>query len=239
MKKISILLCSIGIACAVTGCGSTMPELTQEENEVITEYAVGLLLKYDKNYNSHLVELPEEEEPEEPPMEETQPAPEEEEQPENTAPDTPVVDMTEEAMASSIEEFYDISGFAFQYAGYEIKQEYPDMAQDGADVFFAMEATPGTQLLVLKFQAVNQNGADAELDMLDHDVRMRIRINDEITKNALSTMLLDDIQTYKGTIAANGSTQLVAITEVPEGTSVQNISITLRNGSDRAEISLQ
>ncbi len=217
-----------------------MPELTQEENEVITEYAVGLLLKYDKNYNSHLVEVSEEEEePEEPPVEEEQPVPEEEQEPENVPPDTPVIDATEEAMASSIEEFYGISGFAFQYTGYDLKQEYPDMAEDGADAFFAMEATPGTQLLVLKFQVVSQNGADTELNMLDHDVRMRIKINADMTKNALSTMLLNDIQTYKGTVAADGSTQLVAITEVPEGTSVQNISITLRNGSDRAEISLQ
>ncbi|MCM1087931.1 MAG: hypothetical protein NC419_07215, partial [Muribaculaceae bacterium] len=57
MKKVSVLLCGIGIACILTGCGNTMPELTEEENDIITEYAVSLLLKYDKNYNSRLIDL--------------------------------------------------------------------------------------------------------------------------------------------------------------------------------------
>ena len=47
VKKVKILLCSMGMACALTGCGTTV-ELTEEENEIITEYAVNLLLKYDK-----------------------------------------------------------------------------------------------------------------------------------------------------------------------------------------------
>ena len=55
VKKIRILLCSIGIVCILSGCGRTV-ELTEEENEIITEYAVGLLLKYDKYYSNHLVE---------------------------------------------------------------------------------------------------------------------------------------------------------------------------------------
>lgn len=217
-----------------------MPELTQEENDLITEYAVGLLLKYDKNYNSHLVELPEEEEEsEEPPIEEEEPALEEEQPQESVSSDTTVVDATQEAMASSIEEFYGISGFTFQYAGCDLKAEYPDMVEDEAGAFFAMEATPGTQLLVLKFVAVNQSGADTELNMFNYNVKMRITINGEMTKNALSTMLLDDIQTYKGTIGANGTAMLVAVTEVPEGTNVETVSISVRNGSDRAVISLQ
>ena len=246
MKKISILLCGIGIACTLTGCGDTVPELTQEENDVITEYAVGLLLKYDKYHSSRLVDLTAyEEEQDSAKAEELEEFEEEnnvepeEIQDEPSVDNAEVVDVSEEYSASSIEEFYGIEGFSFQYTGYELKNEYPEVAQDSAEAFFAMQATPGTQLLVLKFQAVNNSGMERELNMLNYGMRSKVSVNGESSKSVLSTMLLNDIQTYKGTLEANSSTELVAIVEVPEGTNVNNISIQLRSDDDSAMISLQ
>lgn len=243
MKKISILLCSIGIACALTGCGDTVPELTQEENDIITEYAVGLLLKYDKYHSSRLVDLTAYEE------EQDSAKAEELEEENNVEPEeiqdvpsidnTEVIDAGEEYSASSIEEFYGIEGFSFQYTGYELKNEYPDVAQDSDAAFFAMQATPGTQLLVLKFQAVNNSGMERELNMINCGMKSRVSVNGESSSNVLSTMLLNDIQTYKGMLEANASTELVAVVEVPEGTNVESVSIQLRSDDDSAMISLQ
>lgn len=242
MKKISILLCGLGIACAMTGCGATV-ELTEEENELITEYAVSLLLKYDKNYNDRLVDLTlyEEEKDSEKEEEEMpeEPVADEEEQNEPASDDTEVIDVSEEMQASTIEEFYGIDGFTFQYTGYDLKKEYPEMTENETGAFFAMEATQGTQLLILKFQATNQSGVESELNMLNYGTKMRIAVNGETPASALSTMLLNDIQTYRGTIGAYESTELIAVIEVPEGTSVGNISMTLRSDSDNAVISLQ
>ena len=96
MKKINVLLCSLGIACALTGCGETV-ELTEEENEIITEYAVNLLLKYDKYYSDHLVDLSLYEEVAA--VEEAEPEEEipEEENNESGVDDTEVVDVAQEA----------------------------------------------------------------------------------------------------------------------------------------------
>jgi len=239
VKKIRILLCSIGIVCILSGCGRTV-ELTEEENEIITEYAVGLLLKYDKYYSNHLVEMSdyEEADSEEQSPEEVLP----EEEPEVEEPDivdTPVIDATEEAQASTIEEFYGIEGIAFQYAGYELKDEYPDVAEDSPELAFVMDATDGMKLLVLKFEAVNLNGVETELNMLNYGTKIRIAVNDESPKSALSTMLLNDLQTYRGTIGMDGPTELVAVIEVPDGTSVNNLSIVLRNDTDSATLPLQ
>ncbi len=171
VKKISILLCSIGIASALTGCADPMPELTQEENDVITEYAVGLLLKYDKYHSSHLVDLTVYEEEQDSDkaeeIEEENNVEPEEIQDEPSVDNTEVIDVSGEYSASSIEEFYGIEGFSFQYTGYELKNEYPEVAQDSAEAFFAMQATPGTQLLVLKFQAVNNSGMERELNIIN------------------------------------------------------------------------
>ena len=244
MKKISILLCGIGLSCFLTGCGNTMPELTEEENDLITEYAVSLLLQYDKNSTSRLIDLAAYEE-ERGIIEENAEAVKEaealdaesEEERSSLEVDTEVVDLTEEAKASTIEEFYGIDGFSFQYMGYDFKTEYPDMAENEADAFFAMEATEGMQLMIMKFHVINQYGT--ELNMLNYDTKLRVSINGESSKSALSTMLLNDLQTYKGIPETDGSTELVVIVEVPNGTNVDTLSLTLRNGSDSTTISLQ
>ncbi len=241
MKKINIFLCSLSIACVLTGCGATV-ELTEEENEIITEYAVNLLLKYDKYYSDHLVDLSlyeevaavEEVQPEEEPLEE--------ENNESSVDNTEVVDVTQEAepepQVSSIEEFYEIPGFTFQYIGYDMTGTYPETTENPADAFFAMEATPGMQLMVLKFQVINQSGAETELNMMNYNTKIRFSINGEASKSALSTMLLNDIQTYRGTVGAYELVELVAVVEVPTGTSVENVSMILRGDSGSATIGL-
>lgn len=220
-----------------------MPELTEEENDLITEYAVSLLLKYDKNSTSRLIDLAAYEEEREI-IEENADAVkeaealEEEEEESSLTVDTEVVDLAEEPKASTIEEFYGIDGFSFQYTGYDFKTEYPDMADIETDAFFAMEATQGMQLMILKFHVINQYGA--ELDMSDYNTKMRVSVNGESPKSVLfPTMLLNDIQAYKGVPEADGSTELVAIVEVPEGTSIETLSLILRNDSDNTTISLQ
>lgn len=262
MKRISILLCSIGIAaCTLTGCGKTMPELTEEENELITEYAVDVLLKYDKNYNNRLLDMAAYEK--EKAAQEEIAALEEaaaEKIAKNEAAaagktedglpvdDTEVIDSTgegtengvvEEASAQSIEEFYEVDGFTFQYSGYDVVAEYPEMTEDDTAAFFAMEATEGTQLLVVKFQAVNQSGEEKELNMINYGTRIKVSVNEESSQNALTTMLLNDLQTYKGVVPANESVELVGIVEVPEDTSVSTLSIILKNESGSTTISLQ
>lgn len=242
MKKLRILLCGLGVSFILSGCGSIMPELTEEESDIITEYAVGLLLKYDKYYNSRLVDLsayeeqqdieqnePEDNTPEEDPM------PEDNDELSQSSPE--VVDVSEQA--STIEEFYGIEGFSFQYTGCDLKSEYPDMAEDSADAYFAVQATQGTQLLILKFQVNNYSGDDRELDMLSYGLKTRVAVNGESSKNTLSTMLLNDLRNYKGVLGGNSSTELVLIMEVPEGTYIENLSLILRSDSDSAEIVLQ
>lgn len=240
MKKIKFLLCGLGIACIVTGCGRTV-ELTEEENEIITEYAVGLLLKYDKYYNNHLVELTEETDTAETQPEEEEPLLEENNDTEETeVADTPVVDVAEEEpQASSIEEFYGIEGIGFQYSGYELQNEYPQVTEDSTELAFAMEATSGMKLLVLKFQVVSLNGVDTELNMMNYGTKVRVSVNGESPKSALSTMLLNDLQTYKGIIGPAGPVELAAVVEVPDGTNVESLSIILRNDTDKATLVLQ
>jgi hypothetical protein len=241
MKRTGIFLCSVAAAVLMTGCGA-MPDLTQEETDLISEYAVGVLLKYDTHNGSRLVDTSAyDEEPvvEEEPEEEI--AETVEEQPEIDAADTAeVIDVSQDEVSTvaTIEEYYGIQDISFQYEGYEVTKTYPSLENE-ADVFFAMEASEGTDLLVVKFTASNTSGSDVALNMIERGARFRIAVNDESSRGALTTMLLNDMQTYDDVIPAGSQTELVSIIEVPEGTNIESISLIMRGNEDEATLSLE
>lgn len=237
MKKVSVFLCGVAAACLMTGCGD-MPDLTESETELISEYAVGVLLKHDKMQSKRLVDVAVEEEEGEAP-EEAAEAPEEPPQPEEPAA---VVDVSQdevtESAVSSVEQYYGIPNIMISYTGYETVASYPPQAEEGV-AFFTMDATPGTDLLVLKFNAQNLTGEDQTLNMLGYGARFRVSVNGEASKGALATMLVNDMQTYDSVIPANSTTELVTIVEVPQGTSVGSIDMVLRGGEQDGTLHLQ
>ena len=235
MKKMNVLLCSMAAAFMMTGCGE-MPELTQEETELISEYAVGVLLKYDTAYNNRLVdtleeetELPEEENPEEEPESEMEEPAE-------------VVDVSQDEetqpVVSSVEEYYGIPNLMISYTGYELADSYPP-AEEGEVPVFSMDASSGMQLLVLTFNVQNISGQDQQMDMLGYGATFRISVNGEASKGALATMLVNDMQTYDDVIPANTSVEMVSIVEVPQGTNVGSIDFILRGNGEDGTLTLQ
>ena len=160
---------------------------------------------------------------------------------ESVASDTEVVDVSQDAevvVPSTIEEYYDIQDITFQYTGYELTDSYPSDSEED-NVFFAMDATEGMQLLVLKFTATNVSSADQTLDMIGYGVRFKVSVNGGSGENVLSTMLLNDMQNYKGVISAGTGTELVSIVEVPQATTVESIDFILRGDAGNSVINLQ
>ena len=51
------VVCGLIVAMSLTGCGfiPELPTLTEQQEKLITEYAAGLLLKYDNSYDSGLM----------------------------------------------------------------------------------------------------------------------------------------------------------------------------------------
>lgn len=239
-----MILCGITASLLMTGCGA-MPDLTQEETELISEYAVGVLLKYDKSHGSRLVDTSAyDNAEEEPALEElpAEPIPDEEET--EALPDTTeIMDVSQdeegaEPQVSSVEEYYGIPNVAIQYIGYELAASYPSLSEE-EDLFFSMDATPGTQLLVLKFSALNTGNEDQPMNMLQYGARFRVSVNGEASKGALATMLLNDMQTYDDVIPVGSSVELVSIVEVPQGISIDSIDFILRGKEEKATLRLQ
>lgn len=242
MRKINVIMCGVAAAFLMTGCAAG-PDLTQTETELISEYAVGVLLKYDRGHGRRLAdttgyELEEEtEEPEpETPAEELPEMPEPEEA-------TEVVDVSQDEeetqpTVSSVEAYYGIPNIMINYTGWEMADSYPTQAE-GETPYFTMDASPGTQLLVLKFNAQNLTGEDQTLNMLGYGARFRVSVNGEASKGTLATMLVNDMQTFDSVIPASSSVDMVSIVEVPQGTNPTTIDFILRGGEQDGTIHLQ
>ena len=54
-KKLSMLLLCF-MMLGLTACGNAIPEMTEQENAMVSEYAANLLLQYSGSYHSRLVD---------------------------------------------------------------------------------------------------------------------------------------------------------------------------------------
>lgn len=244
MRKINVILCGMAAGLLMTGCAAG-PDLTQAETELISEYAVGVLLKYDRGHGRRLADTTaydSEEETEEPepetPVEEIaeEPEPEQEEAAE-------VVDVSQdeeetESTVYSVEAYYNIPNIMINYTGWEMTDSYPPQ-MEGETPYFSMDASSGMQLLVLKFSAQNLTGEDQSLNMLGYGARFRVSVNGEASKGTLATMLVNDMQTFDSVIPASSSVDMVSIVEVPHGTNPNTIDFILRGGEQDGIIHLQ
>ena len=242
------------IALLMSGCAS-YPNLTAEQDEMISEYAVSLLLKYDSENHSRLIDTSEfmnmyntalkiredgiaAYEAEKAAEEEARRAEAEAQQTSMALTDNPsggsnndgtggatVIDSSTASI--SIEEFLNANDFSISYSGFDIKNSYPD---ESTDYFFSMDSTTGNDLLVIYFDVKN-NGSAQTLNIFGMNTTFKLNINNQGFHSAFKTMLEDDLSEYLGDFAAGESKKLVLIYEVPEGTAVSSIELSLSSNS--------
>lgn len=232
------LICLMGMMMTVsfllTGCSNAIPEMDAKTQTMVVEYAAGIVRKYDQNHISKLKELSELPEEAEQSMEDSSES-------DSLQPDTEVevVDRTQENQSQSedtLEGFLQLDAVSFSYTGYETTSFYPS---EGSETYFVMNATDGNELLVLKFTVQNLTQEEALLDMLDTEAEFKISVNGN-TKYALTTMLLNDLSSYQGTLAAGESEELVLVCEIAKEqvSDIASLSIIVKNEGATATISL-
>ncbi len=212
IKRTRKLVCLITIlVLMLTGCGSQIPDMTEEQREAISEYAVQLLLKYDTNQTSRLVDVDTlEQEPEttkppkpsvtQPPvgMDETE--------------DTPVIDLTGEE-TGSVGDIHAALGLhddiSIEYINCRTEQQYVDeLSQE-----LVIEAKEGKVLFVCDLALVNDGNQKQSVDMLRNNIQYALRL-DDIQLNCMITMLSSDLTTYLGILDPDQSQKVVVLTEV-------------------------
>lgn len=250
-----LLVCSL-LCFGITGCGNQIADLTDEQSEQVSEYAAAVLLAYDSEHHSRL--LNDEQIAEAEKLEAIQKEREEaiaeiaksytdeknktDSKKDKEEQGTKGEETFEEPVV--LADFLQLKGLDIKYDGASLEDSYPAsqaVEADDTNAFFSMRASSGNKLLVVKFKITNVTGEDQTLDILSKKVRFSLGSDKLEKKNTLVTMLEDDFSTYNGVVPAGGTIYNVLITEIGEqqGTDIGNLKLYVKYNEDNATINLQ
>lgn len=264
MKKsisiITISLLCVSILCGCSAFNSTIPELTEEQNGMVVEYATETLLHYDRKNSDKIKpktytvvdDMGQEISTEELEAQiasgvldaegtEATPTPEPilEVIPEEGASeeDVSLNEQTEpeQNSYSTIEDALGLMNVSVVCDGYEICDYYPEDMQS----YFVMNATQGCKFVVLKFKINNTSGSDAIVQIPYDNVRFKVSVNGN-SRNALTTLLLNDLASFDDVIPANGSADVVVVGEFKEEdiSSINSVEFVIKNDNGNSSFSL-
>ncbi len=223
------------IMVTLTGCGSFGNiTLTSRENDIIGEYAAGVLLKYDKNYDNRLVNVVEVE---------TESVLEENEE-ETLITDVVSIEVeTTVDLEASLNEALRTEKLIANFEGYFISDTYPEASGTEDEVFFSMKAVEGYKLLVLEFTLENPTDEGMKEDMLSKGLSYNLLLNGEVKVNSQLTMLLNDLSSYKEEIEAHSVKELVLIFQIPDRyeneDSISSMTLNIKDADESLPISLK
>lgn len=227
MKKwLSLLMLS---ACVffLAGCND-MKDLTDEETELIAEYAAGLLLKYDADYVDRIdegdkaaQEMTEEASTE---QEDTQETVTEEQNVQDTEDDASTEERTV-GSESDIAKIAGITGVSISLKDYQIVDRYPE-AEEG-DTVVGVEATDGYQLLVIRFQVQNTTENVVDVSLMDKQLDYHIVCNGANAANPMLTILMNDLGTLETAVQPGEEQEAVLLFQISDSMKEQLESMEL------------
>ena len=228
----------------LSGCGNAIPELTEVQQNMITEYAVGTVLKYSANYDDKIIrkelEKNENVEPEETTQEQQESVEEKneevlvsEESTEETT-EVPVVSTNEMVQTQTLDGFLGVEGFKVEFQEYEICEAYSGAENEA--IAFELKASEGNSLLVLKYAVTNVTDQEQRFDVLSQNVKAKISVAGN-NKSALLTMLENDLLHADTMVAANETQTFVILTEIKADSEVGDVVLTLTNDGVKVKYS--
>lgn len=222
-------MCSLGLC----SCAGTLG-YTEEQEDVIANYAAEIVLKHDAEYKYNYYDSVSNKNHEE----ETTFVVIEEEQTTVSVPSV-VPDGSNEIVDNDDNTNYEVSnsssitsafelpaGVNAEFVEYMITDVYP--TKSSQDIF-VMKAVANSKLLVLKFKITNTNQIDTDVNFMANEKKYRGIIDDEKKYNAQLTLLSDALNTYEGKISANSSKELVLIyqTQIDAKEDIKSIAVSV------------
>lgn len=226
-------ICSISLC----SCSSSL-NYTEEQEDVIANYAAEIVLKHDVEYKYNYYDSVSNKKYEE----ETTFVVEEEQ---TTVSNQSIVqggqeetkDSNKDNVSNSISDSSAIasalelpSGVNAEFVDYMVTKAYPtDNSQD----IFVMKAVANSKLLVLKFKITNTNQTDADVNFMANEKKYRGIVDDSKKYNAQLTLLSDALNTYEGKIPANSSKELVLIyqTQIDSKEEIKSIAVSVSSNN--------
>lgn len=235
----------------LAGCTDAIPEMTEEQQNMVTEYAAELLLKYDANYHNTILTEEESIKAEEELIrdaelqvlinEQRERQEQQNQETENGGTEGETSSEAAEPVYTDIDSFLGLSNAVeIEYTGYLVCDSYPENTEMNDWQGVARATSANNKLVVFSFGVTNVSGSDYMFDMASIDTRFSFKINNSITKSSLTTLLSNDFKMYRDTIPAGGTVDVVLIIEMPasDAEQMESIRMVMKVGSERAETTL-
>ena len=231
---------ALGLAGAMllTGCGNTIPEMPEEVEKEIGEFAALTLLKYDANHRSRLVDLSVVEAANQKKIEaankpEPTPTPEKGSSGQSSNTGQSEQQIPVPSRFSSMEEYFGLpEGVNLVYTGYDVSDSYSDGSSAGS--YYSLDASEGKKLLVLKFNLINNSASRQDIDVLRRGPVCSITVNGSYTRTSLIPMINNNLSTYEGSLDTGASEEVVLLIEVDNDIAgnIGSVSLSLKDGTD-------
>lgn len=253
MKKSIISLLTVTLtAITLSGCAlAPVPDMTEEQEKLVAEYAAGLLLKYDQSYDNQIMTPEQLEKAKEKEriqkerdektrilaqqyLEKTKAAENNKSKKKSSekSDDTKKEENKgpEAITGSAIGTFLGTDGLEISYDGFKTVKSYPETGNN----VFSVDAANGNELVVANIKVSNQSSDAIDIDMFSRDVVFYLDLADGSKIPCCSTLLLDDFSIYKDQISAGTSVGTILLFETAQGVSLDGASIGIMDGTKQA-----
>ena len=217
-KKVSLIAACMTGAMLFSGCGVTAPyDLTEEEENIIVNYAAHVVSKFNNYQGDGLTYVIE--------QEEETPMPEEV----SSVEDTEAIESTEsvadgtaaggtadapQVTVSDLNQIFGTEGLTISCTGNEIRASF------GESDAYALDAAAGKTYLVLYFDIANNSETEIQLDNFSLVPIFTVEATDangeKVRAASSKTILVNDFSTYDETVAAQSVNDAVLLFEVPD-----------------------
>lgn len=249
------------MAGTISGCGfiPELPEMTEQQEKLVTEYAAGLLLKYDNSYDNGILseeELAKAEQQEAElrareerqkelaaeyvaKSEQARKEKEEKEAKDKAEKDSDKKDAVEKAgpvniSAGDMPGFMGLAGISLEYKGMETVKSYP---KDGNGVF-SVDASNGRELAVVSFNMSNVSSDAVSIDMFNSSTSFKLELAGGNIETNCPTLLLDDLAVYKNELSSGASENVIILFEVNDGSDLTGANLIIKSNGAEATVGL-
>ncbi len=239
MKKLSVFLCVIITTITVSGCGQIIPELTEEENKMITTYVANLILDYHSDTKSRLLieeeqvdiltdqEADEVIDPQiEGSVEESDDADIEVNQEVVEEPDIPNI--------TDIVQVLSHGNCNISIAGYKIMDQYTE--EDG----FGLVPGQENKLLMVEYEIGNLGSEAESINFFKDNMKCVLTINGQYSSSHKMSILSNDMTTLETTLQPEEVKVVFICFEIPSSMveSIKSLEMSVTTNMGTANITI-
>ena len=248
MKKRVLFLCVVLLG--LCGCGQSVITMSEEEEELIADYAAGALMKFSPAYPEGLTYVSNATYEAELAKEAAKEAAKQEALEEETTDGENVssggssngssssspgngtsgfgadasgdAQVTVRTPETALSEVYDFGGATLVFKDVNTAEYYVQ------DDYYSMVPSAGNVYLLMDFTLRNDTDATITIDILSSDVAFSVQIGESTVSKAVTTILSEDLTTMFAQLSPGAEEDAVLIFEIPQGSVTADSTFTLR-----------